>query len=106
MTQEIRGAEEDTADEDQVDFRDELNQEIYSFPPEGWSHDDASAGLGVFINEMMLLIDLSAHPKLELGSRQADDNRPKGFIYDDIYDVVLRLFKISYLRSRGCDADG
>ena len=49
---------------------------------------------------------MSAHRKLSASARKPGNKHPAGFIYEDIYEVVLRLFRTSYLRSLSCNYNG
>ena len=57
------------ADKEQIRARDEINHDIYTFPPEGWKLSDVVAGLSISIIECMQVIDLTLHSRLEPGSR-------------------------------------
>ena len=92
--------------DEQKTLREQVNNKIYSFPDEAWQNDEATLDLGQFINSAFQEIELSAHLRLPTGSSDCTDKKPDGFIYEDIYAVLEKLLKNSYLRGKGLDECG
>ena len=44
----------------------------------------------------MQYLDLDAHQRLNQGARAVNNTTPNGIIFEDVYDVVMQLFKTSY----------
>ena len=87
---------------DQITLRNNLNIQLYSFPEEKWDDPKATTDFALKLKGIIDKLDLSQHQRLPYGARSAGVGgafQLEGLIYEDIYDVILRLFKLSYLRS-------
>ena len=105
------GSKKTAADDDrrQVKQLKEVNKLLYNFPEESWSNSQATISYANQLNQSLQKLDLSKHKRLPAGSftkGKDDAGKLKAIVYEDVYEVVLRLFTISYLGSRGCGADG
>ena len=46
------------------------------------------------------------HPRLAQGDRAPNNFQPEGLVYEEVYETMLNLFRVSYMKSRGLDYDG
>ena len=52
------------------------------------------------------VMNLPAQTRLPLGSYVKGGPMPNGIVYEDIMGVLMRLFRLSYLKSRGMTVQG
>lgn len=90
------------ADAEQIKLRDRLNSEIYSFPDRSWNDQGATKAFLARLSEIITKLDLDAHPRLQTTTSK----QPLGIVYEDVYEPLLRLFRIYYTRSKGYTFEG
>ena len=81
-----------------------MNSQLYSFPEDAWKDPKVVAQFKDVVNKL----DLKQHPRLPVGSRLENGGQaqPDGLVYEDVYEVILRLFRVSYMRSHGFGLHG
>lgn len=89
----------------QKTVRDELNFEIYSFAASAWLDYEATSGLIFYLNASLNKLDLAAHHRIPEGSSKRHIHLLDGFIYEDYYNILFRLVKISYMRGHNRDSN-
>ena len=84
-------------------MRKVLNSQVYSFDHErDRDADDIARVLNLF-QISLGSVDLRVEPREAKGTHIAGGPLPNGIVYEDIMDVLMRLFRLSYLKSRGLD---
>ena len=68
--------------------------------------DEATKKFFAEFNETLKRVDMTAHPRLPPDSRQPHEVTPEGIVYEDMYNALLKLFRVFYMRNRGRTNDG
>ena len=84
-------------------MRKVLNSQVYSFELErDRDADDIARVLNLF-QITLGSMDLTVEPREAKGTHVAGGPLPSGLVYEDIMEVLMRLFRLSYMKSRGLD---
>lgn len=94
-------------DKYQERFRNVLNEQIYTFDMQKNERPADYLKYVTLLESYMSKIDLSDHLELPPGSYQKGGGKlPNGLVYDDINDVLFKIYKVAEFHQLGLDRKG
>ena len=89
---------------EQISLRNLVNTQLYSLTEKAWQDAKVVTQFKEAINKL----DLRQHQRLPVGSLQAGrgDAQLEGLVYEDLYGVILSLYRASCLKSQGIGLQG